>query len=96
MHSTVLNEGRNCRMKSGIIGRKAGERRLTAKLSVVGTDQVIGRMLIRARERFRGSFCGSMDAFKAPSLPYHSVVWKILRTDTVKRAAVAYDHHIIA
>jgi hypothetical protein len=92
MHSAVLNEGRNCRMKSGIIGRGAGERRLTAELSVVGTDQAIGRMLIRARERFRGS----VDAFKAPSLPYHSVVWKILRTDTVKRAAVVYDHHIIA
>jgi hypothetical protein len=92
MHSAVLNEGRNCRMKSGIIGRAAGERRLTAELSVVGTDQAIGRMLIRARERFRGS----LDAFKAPSLPYHSVVWKILRTDTVKRAAAVYDHHIIA
>lgn len=49
-------------------------------------------MLIRARERFRGS----VDAFKAPSLPYHSVVWKNLRTDSVKRAALDYDHHIIA
>lgn len=38
----------------------------------------------------------SVDAFKAPSLPYHSVVWKILRTDTVKRAALDYGHHIIA
>jgi hypothetical protein len=92
MHSAVLNEGRNCCMKSGINRRAAAERRLTAELSDVGTDQAIGRMLIRACERFRGS----VDAFKAPSLPYHSVVWKILRTDTVKRAAAVYDHHIIA
>jgi len=72
MHSAVLNEGRNCCMKSGIKRRAAAERRLTAELSDVGTDQAIGRMLIRACGRFRGS----VDAFKAPSLPYHSVVWK--------------------
>ena len=92
MHSTVLNEGRNCCMKSAINRRATAERRLTAELSDVGTDQAIGRMLIRARERYRGS----VDAFKAPSLPYHSVVWKILRTDSVKRAALDYDHHITA
>ena len=92
MHSAVLNEGRNCCMKSGIKRRAAAERRLTAELSDVGTDQAIGRMLIRACERFRGS----VDAFKAPSLPYHSVVWKILRTDSVKRAALDYDHHVTA
>jgi len=92
MHSEVLNEGRNCCMKSGTNRRAAGERRLTAELSVVRTDQAIGRMLIRAR----ACLLGSVDAFKAPSLPYHSVVWKILRTDSVRRAALDYDHHITA
>jgi invasion protein IalB len=38
----------------------------------------------------------SANAFKAPSLPYHSVVWKFVRTVTVKRAALALSPPITA
>jgi hypothetical protein len=91
MHSTVLDEGRNSCIKSGRNNRSTGERRLTAALSDVGTDQAIGRRLIRTREHL-GGLCGCLQG-AVIAVSFRGLE-KFIRTDTVKRAALDYDHQI--